>query len=99
MKGIAGAPELRPALLDADRDVRLAALLALAQEGPEAVPTLRDALPAASPELAREIVAALSLAGGPQAAQALVELAETHPDPGVRLLAKSALGREIGHKD
>jgi HEAT repeat protein len=63
------------------------------------VPTLRDALPAASPELAREIVAALSLAGGPQAAEALVELAETHPDPGVRLLAKSALGREIGHKD
>ncbi|HVN38574.1 MAG TPA: HEAT repeat domain-containing protein [Myxococcota bacterium] len=99
VKGIAGAPELRPALLDADRDVRLAALLALAQEGPEAVPTLRDALPAASPELAREIVAALSLAGGPQAVQALVELAETHPDPGVRLLAKSALGREIGHKD
>jgi len=99
MKGIAGAPELRPALLDADRDVRLAALLALAQRGPEAVPTLRDALPAASPELTREIVAALALAGGPEAAQALVELAEKHPDAGVRLLAKSALGREIGHKD
>lgn len=98
-KGVAGAPQAGPALHDSDRDVRMETLMALAALGPESVPTLRDALPAASPELAREIVGALAKAGGPEATQTLVELAETHPDDGVRLLARTALGRPIGHED
>jgi hypothetical protein len=44
-------------------------------------------------------VAALALAGGPASARALAEIAELHPDPGVRLLARTALGRPIGHVD
>jgi hypothetical protein len=98
-KGVAGAPELRPALLDADRDVRMAVLLALAQEGPPAVPVLQDVLPAATPEITREVVAALSAAGGPEATGILRELADTHPDESVRQLAGVALGRPLGHRD
>ncbi|HEX5067355.1 MAG TPA: HEAT repeat domain-containing protein [Myxococcota bacterium] len=98
-KGVGGGPELRPALLDSDRDVRMAVMLALAQEGPTAVPALQDVLSAATPEITRELVAALSLAGGPQAQSLLRELAETHPDESVRQLAGVAIGRPLGHRD
>ena len=98
-RGVAGSPELRPALMDSDRQVRMVVLLALAQEGPPAVPALQDVLPAASPEITREIVAALSAAGGPEATLVLRELAETHPDESVRQLAGVAIGRPLGHRD
>jgi hypothetical protein len=98
-EGVAGIDAARPALRDADREVRFAALMAVARLGPPAVPALRDEIGSAPPDAARIAVGALVVAGGSEAAQALSELAETHPDEGVRLLARTALGRPIGHKD
>lgn len=98
-KGIAGLDRVRPALRDSDPRVRDATLLELARLGPGAVPALRAEVDSAPPEGARSAVAALALAGGPASARALAEIAELHPDPGVRLLARTALGQPIGHAD
>jgi hypothetical protein len=97
-QGVAGIDAARPSLRDSDREVRLAALMALARLGPPAVPALENEIATAPPEAARVAVGALALAGGSEALRALRELAETHPDEGVRLLARTALGEPIGHR-
>jgi hypothetical protein len=42
-------------------------------------------------------VVALQLTGSSEATAALVEIAESHRDEGVRTLAAIALGRQVGH--
>jgi HEAT repeat protein len=99
VEGVRGADRVSPALRDSDADVRNATLMALAKLGPDAVPVLRAAIETAPPEVARSAVAALQVAGGPASVTLLRQLAESHPDEGVRMLAGAALGRGIGHKD
>ena len=99
VEGVGGADRASPALRDSDAEVRNVALMALAQLGPDAVPVLRAAIETAPPEVARSAVAALTVAGGPASTSVLRQLADTHPDEGVRMLAGAALGRPMGHRD
>ncbi|MGH7288769.1 MAG: hypothetical protein ACREI8_12195, partial [Myxococcota bacterium] len=67
--------------------------------GPEGVPRIREVAlgwPSPAPETA---VLALRLSGSPEAAASLRELADTHPDPRIRMLAGVAIGRPLGHAD
>jgi len=90
-------PVLR-ALGDPDRAVRGAAAGRLAAIGEPALPGLRAVAWGNDLEASRSSVAALSFVG-PEGHELLVEIAESHPDPGVRTLADIALGRPIGHED
>jgi HEAT repeat protein len=99
VEGVRGADRVSPALRDSDPAVRNGTLMALAKLGPDAVPVLRAAIETAPPEVARSAVAALQVAGGPASVTLLRQLAESHPDEGVRMLAGAALGRGIGHTD
>jgi hypothetical protein len=85
-------------LEDEDPEVREAAIRSIGTLGPEAVQALREIVDSGSPYAAQGAVGALSLAGGEAGYRALVEIAETHPDEGVRTLARTALGRPIGHR-
>ena len=87
------------ALHDPDPTVRGAAARAVARLGASAVPALRRTVDASDPDAARAAVVALQLTGDPEAAAALAEIAESHPDESVRTLAAIALGRKIGHAD
>ena len=98
LDGVAALEPLLGAFADADAGVRSAASLQVAGFGPEVVPRLRDV--AGWPWPASEsAVAALHLTNGDAARAALASLAEEHPDPRVRTLARVALGRPIGHAD
>jgi hypothetical protein len=99
LEGIGGADQASPALRDSDLLVRNTALLSLARLGTDAVPVLRAAIETAPPEVARGAVAALTVAGGTASLTVLREVAESHPDEGVRMLARTALGEPMGHKD
>jgi HEAT repeat protein len=70
---------------------------ALGSLGADAVPGLRRTVDSGGPDAARAAVGALQLTGSPEAAAALVEIAESHRDEGVRALATIALGRQLGH--
>jgi len=96
LRGVDGVDRAVFALDDADEEVRRAALVALGKLGPTAVPVLRGYVDDGAPHVARAAVGALAVAGGQAGYRALAEIAETHPDPGVRLLARTALGRPIG---
>ena len=52
----------------------------------------------ASPEAVRAAVTALMLTRSSAGNAALLEIATTHPDPGVRKLARVALGEDLGHQ-
>lgn len=99
LRGVEGVDRAVFALDDADENVRRAALVALGKLGPTAVPALRGFVDSGTPEVARAAVGALAMAGGEAGVRALREIAASHPDAGVRLLAKTALGRPIGHID
>jgi HEAT repeats len=85
------------ALHDPDAGVRGAAVRALGSLGASAVPGLRGKVDSNDPEAARAAVVALQLTGSSEATAALVEIAESHRDEGVRALAAIALGRQVGH--
>jgi hypothetical protein len=97
---IAGSDALEDGLgafHDPEPSVRGAAARALAGLGASAVPEIRRAADSNDVDAARTAVVALHLSGGPEAAAALAEVAESHPDECVRALAAIALGREVGH--
>lgn len=99
---LTGSDGLGPAssvLYDRDAQVRNAAAQALGDQDAAAVPYLVDVVRRGDPDSARAAVAALRFTETPEAAEALSEIAESNPDPGVRMLAKIALGRPVGHKD
>jgi hypothetical protein len=98
LRGAAGVERGLVALEDADPVVQRAALVAIGSLGPEVVPPLRDVALKGPPHAARAAVAALRAAGGPEAWQTLQDIAASHPDEGVRLLARAALGRPLGHR-
>jgi hypothetical protein len=97
LRGVGAMDRVIYGLGDEDVRVRETAILSIGALGPEAVPALRDEVENGGPEAAQAAVGALAVAGGDSGRRALVEIAETHPDPGVRDLARAALGRPIGH--
>jgi hypothetical protein len=97
LRGTDGLDGALGALHDSEAGVRGAAARALGTLGAAAVPGLRRVVDANDPEAARAAVVALHLTASPEAGAALVEIADSHPDEGVRALAAVALGRKIGH--
>ena len=92
-----GPEALEPALAalsDPDPGVRATAARQLASLGGIAVPRLHAVVDQGPGVSAQAAIAALHLTG-PSGRKALAEIAEQHPDPGVRRLAKLALGRLV----
>ena len=77
--------------------VRATAATSLGSLGDEAVPELRAVVEYGSPEAQRAAVTGLMFTGTAAGSAALLEIAATHPDPGVRKLARVALGEDMGH--
>jgi hypothetical protein len=98
LRGPDGVERALVALEDSDPEVRRATLLAIGSLGPEVVPPLRDVALNGPPHAAGAAVGALRASGSPEAWRVLEEIAASHPDEGVRLLARSALGRPLGHR-
>lgn len=96
LEGQSAIPPAVDALRDRDDEVRHAAARALGTLGVEAVPHLRDVVDDGSQDAAKAALAGLLHTGTPEAEVELREIAETHEDPGIRLLAKIATGQEIG---
>jgi hypothetical protein len=87
---------LLDAFADPDTGVRHRAAGAVASLGPAAVPPLREvALSRPSPE-SETAVLALRRMGSPEAMQALVQIADEHPDPAMRAVTGVAVGRPLG---
>lgn len=96
-RGAAGAEDdATPALFDVDSSVRAAAAQGFGRLGDRAVPRLRQLALARQGDDARGPIAALSLAGA-SGAEALREIATTHPDEPTRRLAAFALGHVPSH--
>jgi len=97
LRGEGAIGTLCEALADSERTVRAAAAVQLGAAGSAAVPDLVRVTEAGDVDAARAAVAALVLTGSDEGVAALGEIAERHPDPSVRALAKIALGKELGH--
>jgi len=97
LDGNAALSDATLALDDPSGEVRLAALRAAAELDPDSVESLRRIAFDGRPDAARAAVAALSLMG-PEAHQALAEMAVAHPDEGLRNLAGIAVGQPIGDR-
>jgi hypothetical protein len=96
-----GAEAIAPvagALYDPEPAVRITAAQQLASLGIAAVPELRNVAWAADPDAARAAVTGLALMGIAESSDALREIASEHSDDSVRMLARIALGKEIGDK-
>jgi HEAT repeat protein len=98
LRGVGAIDRVVYGLGDEDVRVREAAILSIGALGPDALPALRDVVENGPTEAARSAVGALSMMQDDAARRALVEISETHPDAGVRTLARTALGRPIGHR-
>lgn len=96
-RGVQAIDSVVPGLSDPEASVRGAAVRGLASLGDPAVPTLQRVIDEADPEAAKSALAALALSPGPTARAALLEVAEKHPDAGLRALAEIALGQPVGH--
>ncbi len=81
---------------DANTDVRLAGARAVASLGAAAVPDLRAAVEAGRQPAASTAIAALRMTGTEEAHTALVAIATSHPDEGIRKLAGLAVGVPLG---
>ena len=80
-----------------DRGVRSTAAREVASLGEVAIAKLREVVNEGPLAAAQAAVAALSLTG-PHGRQTLAEIAEDHPDAGVRTLARLALGSLVVDK-
>jgi hypothetical protein len=83
-------------LSDQDVDVRVAGVRAIASLGAAAVPDLRGAVRAGRQPAASAAIAALHMTRSREAAQALAEIAKSHPDESIRKLAAFTLGEPLG---
>ena len=83
-------------LADEDSDVRLAGARAVASLGAAAVPDLRAAVEAGRQPAASTAIAALRMTETQEAHTALVAIAKSHPDEGIRKLAGLAIGEPLG---
>jgi hypothetical protein len=100
LAALEGSRALEPAaraLDDPDNRVRLAAADVLAGMGAEALPRLQRAVEDGPAPAAQAAVAGLSQLGTPESRAALREIAQTHPDRGIRTLARIAVGMGVGH--
>lgn len=97
LEGPEAAEQAAVGLYDPEPAVRASAAQSLGSLGAAAVPELRVVVEFGSPEAARAAVTGLVLTGSPAGNEALVEIAASHPDPGVRKLARFALGEGLGH--
>jgi HEAT repeat protein len=97
LHGIAALSDVTRALEDPAAPVRLAAVRAAATLDPEAVAALRSVAGNDSSDAARAAIAALSLMGR-EAHAVLTEMAAEHPDEGMRLLSRIAIGQPIGDR-
>lgn len=96
-QGLAALDRVLFALGDADPTVRASAVEAIGALGEPAVPELRAVVDGGSLEAARTALDALR-ACGDAGARALREIAESHPDASLRMLAQVAIGEPIGHR-
>lgn len=99
LEGAEAAERAAEGLYDPVPMVRATAATSLGSLGDEAVPELRAVVEYGSPDAQRAAVTALMLTGTDAGSAALLEIAATHPDPGVRKLARVALGEDLGHAD
>jgi len=83
-------------LADENAEVRLAGARAVASLGAAAVPDLRAAVESGRQPAASTAIAALRMTGTKEAHSALVAIAKTHPDEGIRKLAGFAVGEPLG---
>jgi hypothetical protein len=98
LRGGAAIAPVADALYDPESAVRIMAARQLAALGIAAVPELRNVAWATDPEAARAAVTGLALMSNAESSDALREVAAEHPDDSVRMLARVALGREVGHE-
>ena len=98
LEGPEAAGRAAAGLYDPVPMVRATAATSLGSMGESAVPELRAVVTSASPEAVRAAVTALMLTRSSAGNAALLEIATTHPDPGVRKLARVALGEDLGHQ-
>jgi hypothetical protein len=99
LAALEGSRALEPAaraLDDPDNRVRLAAADVLAGMGAEALPRLQRAVEDGPAPAAQAAVAGLSQLGTPESRAVLREIAQTHPDRGIRTLARIAVGMGVG---
>jgi hypothetical protein len=99
LRGEQAVDPLVDALGDPENSVRGAAARQLGALGAPTVPVLGQVARGNDPEAARAALVGLALNESGEARTELVEIADTHPDPAMRLLADVALGRPIGHRD
>ncbi len=97
IEGEAAIEPLARGLGDPDSPVRQMAMHRLAALGEPALPTLLRVIDGNDPEAARAALASLSLVGSDASRAALLDVADTHSDKGLRALAGIALGRRLGN--
>jgi hypothetical protein len=95
-RGLDAIGDATPALFDSDLGVRGEAAVQVGALGPGAVPHLESLVPGRTAEDLTGVVVALRGAGATGVA-VLQELARNDPDPKIRGLAATALGRPISH--
>jgi hypothetical protein len=98
LEGADAADRAAAGLYDPEPAVRATAATSLGTLGAAAVPELRAVVEFGTPDAVRAAVTALMLTGSSEGSEALGEIALTHPDPGVRKLARVALGEDLGHR-
>lgn len=96
LEGIEALDRILFALDDPDPGVRAVAMQEIGELGEAAVPSLQRVVAGGSGDAARTAVGALR-ATGAAGMEALNEIADSHPDESVRMTARIALGRPIGH--
>jgi len=99
LRGKKAADAAAGALEDPSADVRHAAARAMGSLGAGGVPALRGVVDRGSQNGARAAMAGLVLSQTQESVVALIEISGSHPDEGIRLLAKIALAQPIGHDD
>lgn len=98
LQGEAAASKAVVGLYDSDPSVRASTAASLGRLGAAAVPELQTAVEAGVTTAAQAAIAGLHLTASTEGLQALAEIAETHPDPAIRSLARFALGEDLGEK-
>lgn len=94
LEGAGGASRAAAALYDPEPAVRTSAATSLGSLGAAAVPELVTVTERGDRDAAQAAVAGLLLTRSAEGDEALRQIAKDHPDPGVRNLARLALGED-----